>query len=252
MASALKIKDLPSESRPREAFMRSADPIRDMTDAMLLAILIRTGQKGSNAIDLANRLILHFKGADKLIDATWQQIVAAKVPGVGKVVAVQLAAAFVFAKRNARLSQKAYRRPIDTSDAAVRQVLAVGVDEKQENVFALYLDSSRHLLCEPKLVYKGGLDVSPLHPRDIFRQAIRLGAASLIVVHTHPSGNAMPSEEDIVVTKRLIEVGSLAGIPLDDHIVIGVGSDCHVSIRGLEKLDFENGQTTKTPEAGVG
>lgn len=218
--------------------MRSADPSRDLTDAMLLAILIRTGRKGSNAIDLANRLILHFKGADKLIDATWQQIVAAKVPGVGKVGAVQLAAAFSFAKRNVRLSQKDYRHPIDTSDSAVRQVLSVGVDEKQENVFALYLDSSRQLLCEPKLVFKGGLDASLLHPRDIFRHAIRLGAASLIVVHTHPSGNATPSEEDIVETKRLIEVGNLTGIPLDDHIVIGVGSGCHVSIRGLGEVDF--------------
>ncbi len=99
MNKALKIKELPPESRPREVFMRLSNPVRDMSDAMLLAILIRTGQKGSNAIDLANRLILHFGGAPKLIDATWQQIVAAKVPGVGKVAAVQLAAAFALVKK---------------------------------------------------------------------------------------------------------------------------------------------------------
>ncbi len=238
MAETLKIKDLPLESRPREAFMRAADPVRDISDAMLLAILIRTGQKGSSAIDLANRLIRHFGNAQNLVDATWQQIVAAKVPGVGKVAAVQLAAAFALVRRNLRTSQRSYKRAIDTSDAAVRQVLSVGVDEKQENTFVLFLDTSRHLLCEPMLVFRGVLEATPLHPRDIYRNAIRLGAASLIVVHTHPSGDPTPSEADLSETKRLVEVGNLTGIPLDDHIIIGVGTRQHVSIRGIDETLF--------------
>ena len=238
MTKALKIKDLPPESRPREVFMRLSNPTRDMSDAMLLAILIRTGQKGSNAIDLANRLILHFGGTTKLIDATWQQIVAAKVPGVGKVAAVQLAAAFALVKKNIRLSHRAYRQPINTSDAAVRQVLSVGIDEKQENTFVLFLDSSRHLLCEPMLVFRGVLNSTYLNPRDIFRHAVRLGAASIIVTHTHPSGDATPSDEDIAATKRMIDAGKLMDIPLDDHIIIGCGSKQHISIRGLNKLIF--------------
>ena len=81
MADTLKIKDLPMDARPREAFMRSAAPERDIPDASLLAILIRTGRKGSSAIDLAHRLVNHFGSAANLVDATWQQIVAAKVPG---------------------------------------------------------------------------------------------------------------------------------------------------------------------------
>ena len=238
MAETLKIKDLPLEARPREAFMRTTDPVRDISDAMLLAILIRTGQKGSSAIDLANRLIRHFGNAQNLVDATWQQIVAAKVPGVGKVAAVQLAAAFALVKRNLRTSQRSYKRAIDTSDAAVRQVLSVGVDEKQENTFALFLDTSRHLLCEPMLVFRGVLEATPLHPRDIYRNAIRLGAASLIVVHTHPSGDPTPSETDLSETKRLVEVGNLTGIYLDDHIIIGVGTNQHVSIRGFNEPLF--------------
>ena len=92
MAGTLKIKDLPIEARPREAFMRSAAPEREIPDASLLAILIRTGRIGSSAIDLAHRLINHFGSAAKLVEATWQQIVAAKVSGIGKVAAVQLAA----------------------------------------------------------------------------------------------------------------------------------------------------------------
>ena len=236
MAETLKIKDLPPESRPREVFMRSANPVKDVPDAMLLAILIRTGQKGSSAIDLANRLINHFGGASKLVDSTWQQIVAAKVPGVGKVAAVQLAAAFALVKRNVRTSQRSFKRVVESSDDVVRQVLSAGIDEKQENTFALYLDTQGRLLCEPLLVFRGILNATPLHPRDIFREAIRLGAASVIVAHTHPSGDATPSEEDIAETKRLVDAGNLVGIPLDDHVVIGCGTNHHVSIRGLGKF----------------
>ena len=238
MAETLKIKDLPMESRPREAFMRSADPFKEMSDATLLAILIRTGQKGSSAIDLANRLLKHFGGVANLVNSTWQQIVAAKVPGVGKVAAVQLASAFTLVKRTVRMSQRAFKRAIESSDDVVRQVLSVGIDDKQENTFALYLDVQGHLLCEPTLVFRGILNATPLHPREIFRRAIQLSAASVIVVHTHPSGDATPSEADIAETKRLIDVGHVVGIPLEDHVVIGCGTKHYVSIRGLDKIVF--------------
>lgn len=240
MAETLKIKDLPLESRPREAFMRSANPQKELSDAMLLAILIRTGQKGSNAIDLANRLIKHFGNAAELVDATWQQIVAAKVPGVDKVAAVQLAAAFSLVTRNVRTSQRSFKRAIESFDDVVRQVRSAGIDEKQENTFALYLDTQGRMLCEPMLVFKGVLDATPLHPRDIFRHAIRLGAASVIVAHTHPSGDATPSDADLTETKRLIETGRLVGIPLDDHVIIGYGTKHHISIRGLNSRLFDD------------
>lgn len=231
MAETLKIKDLPLDSRPREAFMRSAAPERDIPDAVLLAILIRSGRKGSSAIDLAHRLINHFGSATALVEATWQQIAAAKVPGVGPVAAVQLAAAFALVRRNARTSHRSFARPIETSDDAVRQIRSVGIDEAQECAFALYLDAKRHLLCEPMVVSRGTADKTFLHPREIFRQAIRLGAVSVIVAHNHPSGDATPSDEDIEETARLIEAGNLVGIPLDDHLVIGRGN-AYTSIFG--------------------
>ncbi len=229
MGETLKIKDLPVEARPREAFMRSAAPERDIPDASLLAILIRTGRKGSSAIDLAHRLINHFGSAAKLVEATWQQIVAAKIPGVGKVAAVQLAAAFALVRRNVRTSRRSFARPVETSDDVVRQVASVGIDEAQECAYALYLDAKRHLLCEPMVVSRGTADKTFLHPREIFRQAIRLGAVSVIVAHNHPSGDPTPSDEDIEETRRLADAGELVGIPLDDHVVIGCGG-AHVSI----------------------
>lgn len=238
MAKTLKIKDLPFESRPREAFMRSANPQKEMSDATLLAIIIHTGQKGGSAIDLANRLIKHFGNAAKLVDATWQQIVAAKVSGVGKVAAVQLAAAFALVKRNVRTTQRSFKRAIESSDDVLRQVLSAGIDEKQENTFALYLDTQGKLLCEPMLVFRGILDATQLYPRDIFRNAIRLSAVSVIVVHTHPSGDVTPSAADLTETKCLIETGDLVGVPLDDHVIVGGGSKHYVSIRGTGQIQF--------------
>ena len=237
MLGALKIKDLPIEARPREAFMRSAAPEWDIPDASLLAIIIRTGRKGSSAIDLAHRLINHFGSAAKLVKATWQQIVAAKVPGVGAVAAVQLAAAFALVRRNVKTSHRSFARAVETSDDVVRQVRSVGIDETQECAYALYLDARRHLLCEPMVVSRGTADKTFLHPREIFRHAIRLGAVSVIVAHNHPSGDPTPSEEDIAETKRLVESGELVGIPLDDHVVIG-RSGTHVSIMQLLNEDL--------------
>ena len=237
MTKPLKIKDLPFEARPREAFMRSAVPERDIPDASLLAILIRTGRKGSSAIDLAHRLINHFGSAANLVEATWQQIVAAKVPGVGKVAAVQLAAAFALVRRNVKTSHRSFARAVETSDDVVRQVRSVGIDDTQECAYALYLDAKRHLLCEPMVVSRGTADNTFLHPREVFRHAIRLGAVSVIVAHNHPSGGPAPSGEDIAETTRLIESGELVGIPLDDHVVIGCGGK-HVSIMQLMKEDL--------------
>lgn len=238
MAETLKIKDLPVELRPREVFMRSSDPQKELSDAMLLAILIRTGQKGSSAIDLANRLIKHFGNISNLINATWQQIASAKIPGIGKVVSVQLAASFALAKRNIRISQRSYKRAINSSDDVVKQVLSVGVDEKQENTFVICLDTQRRPLCEPILVFRGNLNATHIDPREIFCHAIKLSAASIVVVHTHPSGDATPSEEDLIETSRLIETGKIIGIPIDDHVIIGCKTNHHVSIRGLRKATF--------------
>ena len=238
MAETLKIKDLPLELRPREVFMRSADPQKELSDAILLAILIRTGQKGSSAIDLANRLIKYFGNISNLINANWQQIASAKIPGIGRVVSVQLAAAFALAKRNIRISQRSYKQAIKSSDDVVKQVLSIGVEEKQENTFVICLDTQRRPLCEPILVFRGILNATHLDPREIFCHAIKLSAASIIVVHTHPSGDATPSEEDLIETTRLIETGKVIGIPIDDHVIIGCKTNHYVSIRGLGEFAF--------------
>jgi len=236
MAETLKIKDLPIDSRPREAFMRSADPSREIPDETLLAILIRTGQKGSSAIDIANRLIKHFGSTANLVEASWQQIRAARIPGVGKVAAVQLAAAFALVRRTVRTSHRSFARSIETPEDVVRQVRSIDVDEKQEHVVVLYLDTQRRLLCEPAVISLGTASSALIHPREIFRNAIKLGAISIVVVHNHPGGDATPSDEDIEQTKRLIETGRCVGIPVDDHIIVTI--DSWVSLREAGSIEF--------------
>lgn len=237
MAETLRIRDMPISSRPREAFMRSADPCHEISDAALLAILIRTGRKGSSAIDIANRLIRHFGSMAKLLEAGWQQILAARIPGIGKVAAVQLAAVFVLVRRTVRTSHRSFSRAVETPADVVRQVRSIGVDGRQEHVFVLYLDSQRRLLCEPAVIFRGSATGILIHPREIFRDAIRLGAVSIVVAHNHPGGDANPSEEDIVQTKRLVEVSRCVGIPLDDHVVIA--HHAWVSLRELGLVDFK-------------
>ena len=168
-----------------------------------------------------------------MLAATWHQIVAAKISGIGPVAAVQLAASFAFSRRYIQAPSVNFDQLIETSDDAVALVRRELTGSKQEQTFAIYLNTQRLSFCKPVEIAKGTANATFLHPRDIFAKALSLGAVSLIVVHTHPSGDATPSEDDIRETARLIDAGNMMGIPLDDHIVIGCGTALYVSIRGL-------------------
>lgn len=196
-------------------------------------------KKRSSAIDIANRLIKHFGSTANLVEASWQQIRAAHIPGVGEVAAVQLAAAFALVRRTVRTSHRSFARAIETPEDVVRQVRSIAVDEKQEHVIVLYLDTQRHLLCEPAVISRGTASSALIHPREIFRNAIKIGAISIVVVHNHPGGDATASDEDIERTKILIETGRCVGIPLDDHIIIARDSWTSMSEQGC--LGFGNG-----------
>lgn len=171
------------------------------------------------------------------MEAGWQQILAARIPGVGRVAAVQLAAAFALVRRTVRTSHRSYVRAIETPEAAVRQLRSVMIDDSQEHFFVLYLDAQRHLLCEPADILRGTANRVLIHPREIFRNAIRLGAVSVVVAHNHPGGCETPSDEDVELTKRLVETGRCVGIPLDDHIVVTKDGWCSMRERSL--VNFE-------------
>lgn len=205
---------------PREK-LEDSDSIIALSDDELLGLFIRIGRKGKNAVEVGKELKEAFGSVRNMVYADWRQIKNKRVLGVGKVKAMELAAAFELGRRGAKLSASDYEKPVENARDVFEHVRALGVSDMQEHFFALYLDTKKRLLCPPKVVTTGLVNASMLHARELFREAIQWGATSLYVAHNHPSGDATPSKEDIAITATLLEASKILGIPLRDHIVIG-------------------------------
>lgn len=230
-------KDIGKDVKPRER-LEKAGSILELSDEELLGLLIRIGRKGKNAVEVGKELKESFGSVRNMVYADWRQIRNKRVLGVGKVKSMELAAAFELGRRGAKLSSEDYQKPVVNAYDVFEHIRALGVSDMQEHFFALYLDPKKRLLCPPKVVTTGLVNASLLHARELFREAIQWGATSLYVAHNHPSGDATPSEEDIAMTKSLIEASKVLGIPLRDHVVIGTENSpgpAYVSIR--ERMD---------------
>jgi len=235
------------EVMPREQFIRAEDP-RGVPDEALLAILLRTGTRGCNVLELARRLVEAFGSLKALVCSDWRGIMARvkeynranpgrKILGFGKVKCLGLAAAFELGRRRQRLSPGDLReKRIDWAGAAhalFRSCLTV--NDEQENAWVLALDADRKAICEPFLVSRGTANATLMHPREVFKQALRWGAHSIYVAHNHPSGNPNPGPKDLERTRELAKVSAVVGIALRDHLVLGApesaGRRGYVSIR---------------------
>lgn len=213
--TALLVRDVPAEERPRERLLR--DGGTSLSNAELLAILLRTGSAGQSVVRLAEQLISRFGGLRSLMEADIQELV--EIPGMGPAKAVQIQAAVEFGKRIARLSRESLaviRSPQDVADLFMDRLRF----EKKEYFLVIHLDTKNQVLSE-ETASIGSLDSSIVHPREIFKSALKKSSASIICVHNHPSGDPTPSREDILVTKRLAEVGRIMGIDVLDHVIIG-------------------------------
>ncbi len=234
-------KELSDELKPREK-MRRASSVRTVDDASLLAVMLKTGTQGCDVVESSRRLLRAFGSLPRLVRCDWRELGETirqynkahpneRVLGIGPTKQLELAAAFELVRRGFDVSPEDVRaKVVDSTEAAVeifRRALVLG--EEQENLFVLPLDAKRHPLCEPICATRGTLDMSPVHSREVFKDAIRWGAHAVIVAHNHPSGDSTPSRDDVVVTKRLVEASAVIGIALLDHIVIGSGS--HISLR---------------------
>ena len=218
---------------PREK-LEASESILSLSDNELLGLLIRCGRNGKNAVEVGKELKDAFGSVRNMVYADWRQICNKHVLGVGKVRAMELAAAFELGRRGAKLSAEDYQKPVENAHDVFEHVRALGVSDMQEHFFALYLDPKKRLLCPPKVVTMGLVNASILHARELFREAIQWGATSLYVAHNHPSGDATPSKEDVAITATLLEASKILGIPLRDHIVIGTENSpgpAFVSIR---------------------
>jgi len=210
-----KIKDIPADQRPRERLLREGP--RVLSDSELLAIILRTGSTECSAVDLATDVLIRFAGLKNLIQAGVEELSA--IDGIGPAKAAQLKAALEIGRRVASLSES--EKPVikGPEDAAVMVMEEMRHLDK-ENFCALILNT-RHQVVAKETISVGTLNSSVIHPRELFKTAIKRSAAAVILVHNHPSGDPTPSREDREVTRRLQEAGSIIGIEVLDHLIIG-------------------------------
>lgn len=226
----LTIKELPVSSRPRERLVDLGP--EGLYDAELLAIILVSGTRQETALDLANRLLSEFGGLKGLLDVSVEELVA--VSGIGIAKACQVKAALELAKRVMTWREDALpviKSPADVAALVLEQMRHLD----REHFRALCLDTKNRVIAVENISV-GSLNASIVHPREVFKSAIRRSAAALILVHNHPSGDTRPSTEDVEVTRRLQEAGKLLGISVLDHIIIGDGK--YLSMRERELLLF--------------
>jgi DNA repair protein RadC len=222
-----KISEWPKNERPREKLMTHGS--ESLSDAELLAILLRTGAGRITAVDLAKKLLSDFTSLEFLAGRPLHQL--KQYHGLGEVKAISLLAAFELGRRAA-----SYRRTdklqIHSPEDVVKRFQPLLRDLKHEIFKVLLLDSANHLLRDIK-VSDGILNSSLVHPREVFSPAIIEPAASIILLHNHPSGNPEPSPEDIQVTRQIVEAGKIIGIPVHDHIIITADAFTSFAERGI-------------------
>ena len=212
---SLLIRDVPLSERPRERLIHEGREY--LSNQELLAIILRTGSKQESVLQLAQRVLHHFDGMQLLKDATIEELI--EIKGIGTAKAVEICAALELGRRISRIqTEERYiiRSPEDVSRYVMEDMRFL----TQEHFVCLYLNTKNHVI-HRQTIFVGSLNASIVHPRVVFKEALRRSAASLIALHNHPSGDPSPSQEDINVTKRLHESGKVLGIQLLDHIIIG-------------------------------
>jgi len=211
----LRLKDQPPAERPRER-LRQRGPDA-LTSAELLAILLRTGHRDANAVELGHQLLRRFGSLHGLALATVEEL--QEVKGVGQDKAVTVAAAFALARRlvDERVEES---EPLNHPEAVARLVREQARLCPVETFWVALLNT-RHRLIKLEKISQGTLDTILVHPREVFRLAIAVRAAALILVHNHPSGDPTPSEADLRVTRDLVRAGQVLRIDVLDHVIVG-------------------------------
>jgi DNA repair protein RadC len=222
------IKEWADDDRPREKLQKHGAAV--LSDAELLAILINTGTPRATAVDLAKGLLREFGTLPDLASLNYAEL--SRVKGIGRVKAIKLMAAFEIARRVESLPHR-QKQKITSPDDIAAVYMPLLRDLKKEIFKVVLLDGANQIKSD-RTISEGILNASLVHPREVFKYAIDDGAASIILIHNHPSGNCDPSAEDISITRQLKDCGQLMGIPVRDHLIIGRNS--FVSLRALGHL----------------
>ena len=240
---------------PREHF-REAGRATALTSEELLAILLKTGAPGCDVMELSRRLIAAFGGTGYLVRTDLATLKAQidvynrnhpdrKILGIGEAKRMELAAAFELVRREYASKDDDVRKvsvkEVEARYRVFRRVL--NPDDRQESFCVLLLDGNLHPVTDPVMVFRGTLDATTVHPREVFQEAVRWGAYAIMVAHNHPGGNPAPSAQDVELTRKLLEVSRIMAIPLLDHIIIGAvdsnGGKGFVSMRENGAVEFK-------------
>jgi len=211
----IKIKDMANDEKPRERLMSVG--VSNLSNEELISIILKSGTKGYSVKQISSLVMSEYKNLDNLKNITVNKL--SLIKGIGKVKAIELVASLELGKRVYYKKDKT-DIILNNSELIYEYFKDLYYHEKQENFYAIYLDTKNKLISYI-LLFKGTLDSSSVHPREIFKYAFLESAHSIIVMHNHPSGDTTPSNQDIEITKHLIDTGKIIGIPVIDHIIIG-------------------------------
>lgn len=217
----------PEQERPRERLIRHG--AETLSNAELLAILLRTGSKQRTAVDLARSLLEKFASLERL---SFRSVAELRHHGLGAAKAASIVAAFELGRRAVSAQQTAKKLRVHSPQEIAQRYIPQMFDKKQERFYVILLDSANHIIREEK-ISDGILNSSLVHPREVFKPAIAEPAAAIILLHNHPSGNPEPSSEDVHITRQLIEASKIIGIPIHDHIIIAGNSYTSFAERGM-------------------
>jgi len=218
----MKIKDIPWYNRPGIRLKKKG--VSSLSDAELLAIVIGRGNKEENAVDISNR-VLKSHNFNKLSNLSFHEL---EGEFKNQVPAMKMLAMFEIFRRASKQIKKGYKFSIQTAQDVYSYFTDELEDKNKEFLYALLLDTKNKIIGE-ELVSIGTLNSSLIHPREVFNPAIKASSNSIVLVHNHPSGDANPSKEDIEITKKLDDAGSILGINVFDHVIIG--KNCFTSFK---------------------
>ncbi|MDH6365796.1 DNA repair protein RadC [Enterococcus sp. PF1-24] len=218
MAKKLLLREVPPQSLPRERLLLVG--AKALSDQELLAIILRTGHHQMNVMDLAREVLQHFSSLFEIKQATLQELQTIK--GIGRTKAIEIQAVMELGLRLQQALQPKIGKVTSSYDLA-QQLIVEMRNFQQEHLVAIYLNTKNEII-QKKTLFKGSLNQSIAHPREIFHGAVRCSAARIILAHNHPSGDPKPSESDLDLTKRVKNCGEMMDIELLDHLVIGDSS----------------------------
>ena len=221
----MQIREMPASERPQEKLMFAGPG--GLSNAELLALIIRTGTEEMSAVRLAEEVLSYAaENAGDLGMADVRELMS--IHGIGTAKACSIVAAIELSKRLAPGRVMESKCKLSTGKDVYDVLMQEMMYEKRELFMSIHLNTRMEIESK-RIVSIGCLDTAPVHPREVFRPAVKSGAAAIIVAHNHPSGDPAPSDQDIAITKRLIEASRIIGIKLLDHII--AGRDSYISLK---------------------